>query len=154
MSEQEQTAGEELGEGLILPDLSEAVDFVEPGVYSTRIIGHKMGKWDGKGDNAGKVTRFIDWELQTFNELDPKNNGRKIFHKTPINGKGAFQFQKFYTGTFGVQYVPSAEGFNPSMFHGREIEVTVVQQVDYKTKQPTEYTEVKAVKPIKGAEVA
>lgn len=125
----------------IKPDFSEVTDTVGPGTYSARVIESEPGAWSGK---EGKPdTHFVKWTLETFNEDDPKNNGRRIFHRTPISGKGAFLFQQFYKAAFGTE-VP-ADGVDLNDFAGKEMTVTLVDGVDRMTKQPTGYVEVKTV---------
>jgi len=99
-------------------------------------------KWEGK--NGKPPTTYINWVLETFNETDSKNNGRKIWHKTPVNGGGAFRLQEFHKAALGTPCPES--GFDVESFYGRELEVTLVDGLDRVTKQPTGYTEVKAVK--------
>jgi hypothetical protein len=123
-------------EGLITPDFSQVQDGLEPGVYSVRIVDSKLDKWTGKDGKAD--TRLIVWTLETFNEAVDKNNGRKIFHRTPIEGAGAFRLQQLYKAAVGEELKGS---FDRTMLHGRELEVTVAQQ-----KNQPEYTEVKTVK--------
>lgn len=131
---------------LIEPDFSEVKDAVEPGVYSARILDAKMDQWESKKEGKAP-TVFINWTLETFNEQDEKNNGRKIFHRTPINGPGAFRLKEFFKAAMGEEIQGS---FDRTMLFGREVEMTIV---DGKTKQGelTGYTEVKAVKPIKAS---
>jgi hypothetical protein len=128
---------EQQTEGLITPDFSQVQDAVEPGVYSVRIVDSKLDKWQGKDGKPD--TRLIVWTLETFNEASDKNNGRKIFHRTPIEGGGAFRLQDFFKAATGEACSGS---FDRTMLHGREIEVTVAQQKN------SEYTEVKAVRRI------
>lgn len=140
-------AVEQMDGMMIEPDFSEVKDSVEAGVYSARIVDSKVDKWTGKEDQNGSKkpdTTFINWTLETFNEQDEKNNGRKIFHKTPVNGGGAFRLKEFYKAAMGEDCVGA---FDRTMLYGKELQVTVV---DGKTKtgEPTGYTEVKTVRPI------
>lgn len=128
---------------LLTPDFTEVKDAVEPGNYKVRVVGSKLGEWPSKTEGK-PATVYVEWTLETFGEAEEKNNGRKIFHKTPMNGPGAFRLQQFYKGVMGEDI---GGEFDSEMLHGREAEVTVGFQVD-KNKQPTEYTEVKAVKQI------
>lgn len=129
---------------LVTPNFSEVQDRVSEGIYQARIVDSKSDKWEGKLDlQTGKKnpdTTIIVWTMETFNEADEKNNGRKIFHRTPIEGPGAFRLQDFYQAAMGEQCTGA---FDPTMLHGREIEVTYGPQ-----KKNPEYSEVKAVKPI------
>lgn len=121
---------------LITPDFSEVKDSVEAGTYSVRIVDSKVGTWTGK--DGKKDTHFVNWTLETFNEAEEKNNGRKIFHRTPINGGGAFRLQEFYKAAMGEDC--PATGFDRAMLLSREIQIIVGPQKD----QP-QYNEVKTV---------
>lgn len=127
---------------LITPDFSEVKDSVEAGIYHVRIVGSEVGQWDGK--NGKPNTTFINWTLETFNEAEEKNNGRRIWHKTPINGGGAFRLQEFYKAAMHTEC--PKEGFDRETLLGKELEVTVVDGVNRQTGQPTGYTEVKTCK--------
>lgn len=129
---------------LITPDFSDVRDSVEPGTYNVRVAGHEVGEWPGKEGKA--PTKFIKWKLETFNETEPKNNGRFIWHRTNINGPFAKALKDFYKATMGEDI--GTNGFDPSMLYGKEVVVKTDWQIDYKTKEPTEYIEVKSVKPI------
>lgn len=127
---------------LITPDFSEVKDNVGPGTYTTRVTGHKMGEWEGRNGNPS--TKYVNWELETFNEEESKNNGRKIFYKTPINGKGAFKLQQFYKAAMKQDL---SGGFDPEMLYSKELKVVVIDQVS-KDGALTGYTDVKAVSPL------
>lgn len=122
---------------LVTPDFSEVKDNVGPGTYNVRITGYKLGEWQSG-------TKFINWEAETFNEEDEKNNGRKIFHRTPIEGKGAFLLQGFYKAAMKEELDGA---FDPEMLCGKELSMTVVDGTD-KQGNPSGYTEVKTVKPL------
>jgi hypothetical protein len=123
---------------LIEPNFSSLQDRVGEGIYKVRIVDSKFDKWAGKDDKPD--TRFVMWTMETFNESEDKNNGRKIFHRTPIEGPGAFRLQDFYRAAMGEE---CGGKFDRTMLHGRELEVTIAPQ-----KSNPEYTEVKAVRPI------
>lgn len=133
MSEQQSTDN-----FLVQPDFSQVQDRVDAGIYSVRITDSKVETWKGK--DGKKDTTAIAWTLETFNESDDKNNGRKIFHRTAIEGAGAFRLQDFYRAAMGEE---CAGGFDRTMLHGKELEVTVGPQ-----KNDPQYTEVKVCKPI------
>jgi len=123
---------------LVTPDFSGVQDRVGEGIYKARIVDSKVDQWAGK--DGKKPTTFINWTMETFNEVEDKNNGRKIFHRTPIEGGGAFRLQDLYRAAMGEE---CSGAFDRTMLHGREIEVTIAPQ-----KDKPEYTEVKAVRPI------
>lgn len=123
---------------LVQPDFSEVTDAVGPGEYSARIIGATPGEW-----STG--TKYINWSLETYAETEAKNNGRRIFYKTPIAGKGAFRLQQFYRAAMKQDLTP--KGFDTEMILGKEVKVTVVEGSD-KQGNPTGYPEVRAVKPV------
>lgn len=125
-------------EGLIVPDFSNVQDKVEPGIYQARVLDSKMDQWTGKDGKPN--TTIIVWTLETFNEVDAKNNGRKIFHRTPIEGAGAFRLKDFYLAATGMECTGQ---FDRTTLYGSELELTIAQQ-----KTNPEYTEVKAVKPL------
>lgn len=129
--------------GLVVPDFSDVKDAVEAGIYKVQIIDAKLDSWQGK--NGKPDTQYINWTLETFDEENPKNNGRRIWHKTPTMGGGAFRLQEFWKAATGVS-IP-AEGFDPSSVFGNQLEVTVIDGTD-KQGNFTGYTEVKTVKPI------
>lgn len=130
---------------LITPDFSEVKDNVAPGIYKCRIMNAKLDQWEGK---EGKPpTKYLNWELETFAEEDEKNNGRKIFHKTPLNGGGAFRLRDFYKAVMGEDL---AGEFDAEMLYSRECEVTIVDGKN-KAGELTGYTEVKTVKPVKAS---
>lgn len=133
------TATETQGTQLITPDFSGVQDRVGPGIYKVRVIDGKVGQWAGK--DGKPATDFINWRMETFGEAEDKNNGRSIFHRTPINGGGAFRFQDFYRATMGED---CKGAFDISMFYGREVEVTIAEQRDN-----PQYTEVKSVRSLK-----
>ncbi len=121
---------------LVTPNFSDVQDRVGEGIYKARIIDSKVDQWAGK--DGKKPTTFINWTLETFNETEDKNNGRRIFHRTPIEGAGAFRLQEFYRAAMGED---CAGSFDRTMLHGRELEVTIGLQ-----KDKPEYTEVKSVR--------
>lgn len=124
--------------GLVTPNFSEVTDKVGAGIYKTRIVDSKVDTWAGRDGKPN--TTYVGWTLETFGEDEPKNNGRRIFHNTPIEGKGAFRLQDFYRAATGME-CPGQ--FDRTMLHGTEVEVTVAPQ-----QNKPEYTEVKAVRPI------
>lgn len=126
-------------EFLIKPNFDQIQDRVGEGIYKVRVVDSKVDTWAGKDGKPS--TTFINWTLETFGEAQDKNNGRKVFHRTPIEGGGAFRLQDFYRAAMGEDC--PATGFNRTMLHGREVEITVAPQ-----KDKPEYTEVKSVRPI------
>ena len=124
---------------LITPNFDQVQDRVGEGIYKTRIVDSKVGKWEGK--DGKPATTYINWTLETFGETEDKNNGRRIFHRTPVEGGGAFKLQEFYRAAMGEDCTGA---FDPTMLHSRELEVTVGTQ-----KDKPEYTEVKTVRPIR-----
>jgi len=125
-------------EFLVTPNFDQVQDRVGEGIYKARIVDSKVDQWAGK--DGKPATTFINWTLETFQEVEDKNNGRKIFHRTPIEGGGAFRLQDFYRAAMREECSGS---FDRTMLHGREVEVTIAPQ-----KDKPEYTEVKAVRSI------
>lgn len=126
---------------LITPDFSEVQDPITPGVYRVRIVKAEQDAWE----NERGTTKFIKWELETFGSEDTKNNGRKIWHRTPIQGKGAFRLADFYRAA--MKETLGKGGFDTEMMLGKELEVTITEQKD-KEGNLNGYTEVKTVRPI------
>lgn len=127
-----QTTAAAQGDFLVQPDFSQVQDRVSEGIYKARIVDSKVDSWAGK---EGKPpTTYINWTLETFGEVEDKNNGRRIFHRTPIEGPGAFRLQDFYRAAMSEDCPPT--GFDRTMLYSREVEVTVRPQ-----KNNPEYTE-------------
>lgn len=123
---------------LVKPDFSETKDEVTAGTYKGTIVAGNLKDWPNGGS-------YVEWQIETFDSPDPKNNGRKIFHKTSISGPGAFTLQQLYKAAMGTE--PGGE-FDTEMLHGRKVIVDVVAGVNRKTGEPTGYTEVKKVRPL------
>jgi hypothetical protein len=121
---------------LVNPDFSEIQEEVVPGSYKCTIKKADVKDWPNGGT-------YINWALETFGEPEPKNNGRTIFHKTSVSGKGAFMLQKFYKAATGQALTGK---FDTEQLLGKRIEVQVVDGV--RNGEPTGYTEVKNVKPV------
>lgn len=128
--------------GLITPDFSDVKDNVGPGTYKVRIVDAKVDSWQGKDGKPD--TTYVNWSLETFEEAESKNNGRRLFHKTPVNGGGAFRLQQFYKAAMKKDL---AGGFDTEEMLGKELEVTVVDGMD-KMGNPTGYTDIKTVRPV------
>jgi len=120
---------------LVKPDFSEVKDEVTPGTYRGVIKKGDVKSWPNGGE-------YVNWEIETYGETDPKNNGRRIFHKTSVSGAGAFQLQRLYRAATGE---PLTGPFDTEQLVGRKVELVVVDGV--RNGEPTGYTEVKAVRP-------
>lgn len=123
---------------LVTPDFSEVAEQITPGTYKGIIKKGDVKEWPNGGT-------YVNWEIETCGEAEPRNNGRRIFHKTSTSGKGAFQLQKFYRAATG-QVLTGA--FDTEQLVGRQVIVEVVDGVNRSTGTPTGYTEVKAVRPV------
>lgn len=121
---------------LIQPSFDEVQDSVEAGTYAVRIVDSKVDTWSGKDGKPD--TPYVLWTMETFNEEDPKNNGRKVFDRTPASGKGAFRLQNLFKAATGEKI--SGE-FETTQLHSRELKVVVA--LDDKG-----YTNVKAYAPL------
>ena len=126
------------GTMLVVPNFDQVQDRVGEGIYKARVTDSKVDQWKGKDGKPN--TTIIIWTLETFGEEEDKNNGRKIFHRTPIEGGGAFRLQDFYRAATGMD---CAGQFDRTSLHGCEVELTIVPQ-----KDKPEYSEVKSVRPI------
>lgn len=122
---------------LVKPDFSEIKDEVGPGTYRVRVVKGEPGEWQSG-------TKYVAWSLSTTDEAEAKNNGRMIFYRTPITGKGAFMFQRLYKALTGEAITGE---FDTEQLYGRECVVTVADGKD-KEGNPTGYTEVVAVRAV------
>lgn len=121
---------------LITPDFSEIADEVTPGEYRVQVAGAEAGEW-----STG--TKYVAWTLETVGDENPKNNGRKIFHRTPISGKGAFLTQRFFSAVTGE---PCQGAFDTEQLIGRQA-VVVLKDGTNQQGEKTGYVEVAAVRP-------
>lgn len=119
---------------LVKPDFSEIQDTVTPGAYTCIVKKGEVKEWPNGG-------AYVNWELETYGEPEVKNNGRRIFHKTSLQGKGAFMLQQFYSAAVGQ---PLTGPFDTEQLVGKKIAVELVDGV--RDGQPTGYTEVKRVR--------
>lgn len=119
---------------LVTPDFTEVKDAVGPGTYKVRVVDATLGQWE----KEGRVTPYINWRMETFGENEAKNNGRTIWHKTPVTGKGAFKLQDLYKAAMGSSLTGE---FDTEQIQGKEMEVTVVEN--------GQYTEIKTVRGIR-----
>lgn len=116
----------------IEPDFSEVQEKIEAGTYHSRVVGSEMKE-------SKKGNKYLRWTLETMNEANPTNNGRKIFHTTPISGKGAGILMAFYQACTGEELTKDNASFDTEQLIGRECEVVV-------DINENGYTEVKSVK--------
>lgn len=119
---------------LVTPDFSEVAEEITPGEYTVRVVGAEEGSWE----KDGRTTRFIKWTMETLNEADPKNNGRRIYERTALNGKGAFRLQRLYKAAVGESL---KGGFDTEQLLGKEVRVVV--ETDAKG-----FTNVKSFAPV------
>lgn len=122
---------------LVEPNFSEVADAIVPGDYQVRVVDAAPGTW-----KTG--TKHIAWTLETMNETEAKNNGRRMVHRTPTEGKGAFRLQQFYRAATGEVLKGN---FDTEQLLGKELLVTVKDSLDKEGNQ-TGYTEVAAVRQI------
>lgn len=122
---------------LITPNLDEVQEAIEAGVYKVQVTKVETGVWNTqKGDLP-----YLKVHLDTFEEVNPKNNGRKIFYSMPLAGKGAFLVANFYRACTGESINKENPSFDTEQIMGRQLEVTV-------DINSAGYTEVKTVKAI------
>lgn len=119
---------------LIQPDFSEAVENLPEGEYAVRISDVEM-----KDSKAGN--KYLNWSMETFGKDDDRLNGRKIFHTTPIAGKGA-GILKAFVKACGME---ATNSFDTDELMGRELVVVL------KNNPERAFPEIKAVKPYTGA---
>jgi len=103
---------------LVQPNFDEVQSEIIPGEYRVRIVGAEQGTWE----KEGRTTTFVKWTLETTDESEPKNNGRKIFERTAVNGKGAFRLQRLYKAATGESL---AGAFDTEQLLGKELKVAV-----------------------------
>lgn len=119
---------------LVQPDFTEVQDEVKPGTYKVRVKG-------GKVETTQNGTTIVNWQLETWGESEPKNNGRSIFYRTPASGKAAFLLQRFYKTAVGQ---PLTGAFDTEQLIGKQLEV-VVGEREYEGRT---FTDVKSVNAI------
>lgn len=119
---------------LVKPDFSEVADPITPGEYKVIIKKGEVKEWPNGGT-------YVNWELETVGDADPKNNGRKIFDKTALTGRGAFRIQQFYQAATGQALTKE---FDTEQLAGKQIVVEVIDGM--RNGEPTGYTEVKRYK--------
>ena len=114
---------------LVEPNFSEVQDTVSPGVYNVRVIKGEVGKWEGKDGKPD--TTFINFEMETFGEEKSDNNGRKIWDRVPITGKGAFKMMHFYKACTNEELTKESAGFDLEQLIGKEFIITMKEKDGY-----------------------
>jgi hypothetical protein len=122
---------------LVTPDFNDVQDDLLEGEYNFRIVEGVIGEWNNE---RGK-TQYINWTLETIDEEDAKNNGRKMWDRTPISGKGAFRFKNFFKAATGNSYDPAQGGFDLTELYGHEIGAVLL-------KNDQGYMNIKSYKPV------
>ena len=122
---------------LITPNLDDVQDSFVAGEYKVRIVGTEQGKWE----NDRGITHYLKVTMETFDEAEPKNNGRKLFDRVPFTGGGAFRIVNLYAAATGEKLNRENPSFDTEMLIGRELKVVV----DINDKG---YTEIKSVSSI------
>lgn len=125
---------------LISPNLEDVTDPIQPGTYKCHITGAEV-----KQSQSGN--QYINWTLETFDEPEAKNNGRRIYHMTPIAGKGAFRLTEFYQAVTRQTLSKENPKFDTDQLLGGKVEVTLVGGVD-QNGEPRRYPDVKTVRPV------
>lgn len=116
---------------LVKPSFDEVADEVQPGEYTCVVKDAKVASWQ-------TGTEYVNWRLETYGEKEPKNNGRAIWHKTPIAGKGAFQLQRFYKAVTGQALTGQ---FDTEQLINKKVRV----EIGTREHDGNVYTEVKKV---------
>lgn len=119
---------------LVTPDFSEVAEAITAGTYKCIVKKGEVKEWPSGGT-------YVNWELETIGSPEPKNNGRRIYAKTSVGGKGAFMLQQIYQAAVG-QALTGA--FDTEQLVGKSVVVDLVDGV--RDGQPTGYTEVKRFK--------
>lgn len=123
---------------LVTPDFSEIAEDVTPGTYKVIVKKGDVKEWPSGGT-------YINWEMETVGETQPKNNGRRLFYKTSVSGKAAFQLQRFYKAATGQALTG---GFDTDQLMGKQLMVEVIDGINRQTGEKTGYTDIKAVRPV------
>lgn len=123
---------------LVQPDFSEIQEDVAPGTYKGVIKKGEVKEWPSGG-------QYVNWEIETYGEANAKNNGRRIFYKTSVSGKGAFMLQKFYRAATGSTLTGQ---FDTEQLVGKRVEIELVEGVNRSTGAPTGYNDVKSVRAV------
>lgn len=110
---------------MITPDFTETQDNLGPGEYTFRIVKGELGEWPAKEDRP--AIKHIKWEFETCDEDDSKNNGRKTWDRTAIQGKGAFRLKDLADAAD----VSVTDGFEIEDFIGKEVKAVLVQNDKY-----------------------
>jgi hypothetical protein len=120
---------------LITPDVSEVSPAIEAGSYRLRITGVEAGEW-----KTG--TPFLKFEMETCESGSPELDGRKIWHRVPYTGKGAFRFAQMHSAAMGENYESGT--IDPEIYLGREVAAVIVDGTD-REGNLSGYPEVKTV---------
>lgn len=121
---------------LVQPDFSEVAEEITAGDYKGIIKKGEVKEWPNGG-------AYVNWEIETVGDANPKNNGRRIFHKTSTSGKGAFMLQQIYKAATGETLTGK---FDTEQLVGKTVAVTMADGV--RNGEPTGYVEVKRVRPV------
>jgi hypothetical protein len=99
----------------INPDFSE-VQEVKPGQYKARIT-------DSEVRDSKSGTQYVAWTMEIFGEDAGKALGAKVWHNTPISGKGAFRFKELCLAATGDEAVGETE-----LLHGKEVSLIMAEE--------------------------
>ena len=114
----------------IQPDFSESLDSLPAGEYPTRVT-------DCAVKTSKEGNQYLNWTLETFGKTDDRMNGRKIFHSTPIRGRGAGILKSFIKATTGQTEITN---FDTEDYMGKELVVVLVENPN------SDFPQVKSVK--------
>lgn len=123
---------------LITPDLSEATKPISAGTYPTRIV-----ECEPTESKAGK--KMLKWALEIFDAEDSDLNGKRVYTRTMLEGKGIFKTQEIYKAATGENL---ENAFDTDMLVGKEVVANVIDGTDM-NGNPSGYPEVKAVSALK-----
>lgn len=121
---------------LIQPDFSDILEKLPEGVYKAHIV-------DVEEKTSQTGNPYVKWQLTVYDAPDARCNGKAVWTNTPTSGKGAFRLQQLYTAAMGKKL----EGaFDSIELMGKSVLITVVNEQDRRTGEPTGYSEVKLIK--------
>ena len=107
--------------GLVTPNFDEVQDSFDAGEYVVQVTGAELGAWEKDGHS----TPYVRWEYSTVDEAVAKNNGRKLFDRTALAGKGAFRVQQVYRAATGEPLSADSPSFDTEQLLGRQLKVVV-----------------------------
>lgn len=130
---------------MIQPDFTQtgsAFVRIEPGIYTVRVV-----QCEEKLSQAGNP--YLNWKLSIFGADDIRYNGKWVFYRTPIKGKGAFRLSQILSVIL-PDYKPG-DAFDSESTVGKSLSVKLIY-VRNPDGSESPYPSVDAVFKVKTAE--